>query len=207
MSIIDQLAVSLGRRDEMPNLELAKRIIASNDKNAVQELIALLSNKNKAVQRNCIKVLYEVGKQKPGMIAPYSKTFIILLQHKDNRLQWGAMTALNAIVLEDPKTIAAALPKILAAADNGSVITKDYALNILIALCSIKTYATGVFELLCTQLSASPANQLPMYAERSLPIITAKNKAAFIKILNVRLAGIDKETKRMRIEKIIKKLG
>jgi len=117
------------------------------------------------------------------------------------------MTALNSITLENPKAIYASLPGIVAAANKGSVITKDHAVNILIKLCSLKQYADHAFSLLNEQLVSSPANQLPMYAEKALPIITGKNKALFIATLTSRLTDIDKDTKRKRIEKVIKKLS
>src|SRR5437870_10778075 len=120
MSIVNKLATSLNRRDEVPNQELAKQIAAKNDKNAVQELIENLNNKSKDIQNDCIKVLYEVGEIKPALISGYIKEFVALLENKNNRLQWGGMAALNKITLEDPKALYAVLPKIIAAADKGS---------------------------------------------------------------------------------------
>lgn len=207
MSIINQLASSLGRRDEIPNQELAKQIASKKDKKAIQELVDNLGNKSKDIQNDCIKVLYEIGGQQPALIADYTKIFVGLLDSKNNRLQWGAMTTLSAVTLVDPKVVYAALPKILEAADKGSVITKDYAVNILIDLCSLKPYADKTFPLLIEQLLNSPTNQLPMYAEKALPIIHDKNKAFFIKTLTSRLDEIEKDTKRIRVEKVIKKVS
>jgi hypothetical protein len=207
MTVINKLASSLNRRDEIPNIELAKQIAAKKDKSAVQELIDSLSNKSKDIQNDCIKVLYEIGEINPALIARYSREFIDLLDHKNNRLQWGAMTALSTITTENPKAIYAALPKIIKGADNGSVITKDNAVNILIRLCSFKQYADSAFSLLNKQLLNSPVNQLPMYAERALPVINNKNKKLFIKTLTSRLDDMDKETKRKRVEKVISKIS
>ena len=130
-----------------------------------------------------------------------------MLDHKNNRLQWGGMTAINAITLENPKMIYASLGKIIAAADKGSVITKDYAVNILIDLCSIKQYAEKSFSLLNEQLMESATNQLPMYAERTMPIINDKNKKMFVATLSKRLGDIDKDSKRKRLENVIKKVS
>lgn len=207
MSIIDKLSTSLNRRDEIPNQELAKIIAASNDKIAVKELIQNLKNKNKGIQGDCIKVIYEIGFTKPTLIADYSKELIGLLDTKNNRLQWGAMTALDTITNENPKVIYKALGKIIAVADQGSVITNDHCVGILIKLCSIKPYAEDAFVLLLERLKISPTNQLPMYAEKALPIITDKNKANFIKLLTTRLPEIEKDTKRVRVEKVIKKIS
>lgn len=204
MSIIDKLASSLNRRDEVPNQELARDIVISKDKKAVKELVENLSNK-KAIQNDCIKVLYEIGEREPKLIADYINEFVSYLNSKNNRLQWGAMTALGAITNERPKEIYANLTTIVSAADKGSVITKDNAVNILIKLCSIGDYSDSAFALLIEQLLKSHTNQLPMYAERAMPVINENNKRLFIKTLNSRLDDIEKDTKRKRVEKVIRK--
>jgi hypothetical protein len=115
------------------------------------------------------------------------------------------MTALGCIASENPKEIYSSLSKIIVAANSGSVITKDHAVNILITLCAEKKYADKAFPLLMEQLLNSPANQLPSYAEKGRAIVTEKNKARFIKILSSRLNDIEKDTKRRRVEKVIRK--
>jgi hypothetical protein len=207
MTVIIKLASSLNRRDEKPNQELAKQIASKNDKKAVNELVENLSNKDKNIQSDCIKVLYEIGESKSSLIADYAKDFIALLDNKNNRLQWGAMTALDSITLENPKIIYSALAKIVAMTDTGSVITRDHAVSILIKLCSYREYASDAFPLLIGQLKKCPTNQLPMYAENAIPVITEKYKTVFIKTLTSRLDDIEKETKRTRVEKVIKKLS
>lgn len=207
MSTIDKLAHSLGRRDEVPNQELAKVIVQENDKEAIKELIQNLQHKNKNIQHDCIKVIYEVGTLKPEMIADFSTELTALLDHKNNRLQWGAMTALDTITTIKPKVIYEALPKIIAAADKGSVITNDHCVGILIKLCMVKTYHEDAFALLNERLLKSPDNQLPMYAENALPIINNENKTVFINTLISRISGIEKESKRSRVEKVIRKVS
>jgi hypothetical protein len=207
MTVINKLACSLNRRDEVPNQELAKLIAAKNNKEAVKELVENLYNKSRDIQYDCIKVLYEVGAQKPELIAAYAKDLLALLDNKNNRLQWGGMTALYYITNSVPKQIYASLPKIMKAADKGSVITRNNAVNILIDLCSFKPYAHNAFSLLLEQLHACPTNQLPMYAERAMPVISGKNKPALMKALGARLDDIEKDSKRKRVEKVMKRLA
>ncbi len=207
MSIIGKLASSLNRKDEVPNQELAGSITDKNDKNAVQELIENLHNRSKGIQSDCIKVLYEIGERKPALIADYANEFLALLDSKNNRLQWGAMTALSSITTEEPEVIHSSLARIITAANKGSAITKDQCVSILIKLCSMEQFADSAFALLLKQLQSSPTNQLPMYAERARPIISDKNKKRFIKTLTSRLGDIDKDTKRKRVEKIIKQVS
>lgn len=211
MTILDNLATSLGRRDEVPNQLLATEIVRSKDKKSVMELVDNLANKNKAIQSDCIKVLYEIGERDPGMLAAHYKAFGDLLESKNNRLVWGAMTALDTIASVKPKEIFSLLGKILRAADEGSVITRDHAVGILIKLASEKQYAAKCFPLLLEQLLTCPNNQLPMYAEQSLALVggglSLTMKAELERVLTKRLSGLEKESQKARVAKVLKRLS
>lgn len=207
MSITSKLASSLNRKDEVPNQELAQQIIKSNDKKAIKELVENLSNKNTAIQSDCIKVLYEIGEHKAILIADYDKEFLALLENKNNRLVWGAMTALDCITSINPTGIYKALSKILTAANKGSVITKDHGVNILIKLAADKSFTNNSLPLLLNQLKTCATNQLPMYAENATTVITEKYKKDFIRVLTSRLGDIEKESKQKRVRNVIKKLS
>ena len=206
MRVVDQLASALGRRDEVPNQELAVKIAASKDKQGVKELIEHLGAKSKDIQNDCIKVLYEIGAINPELIAEYAPVFLELLKHKNNRLRWGGMTALDMIVFEHPSCIYKSIPVILDAVATGSVITMDGAVNIFIKLCQIPVFAADAFAILMELIQKAPVNQLPMYAERTLPIMNEDNKGRFIELLSSRLHEIEKEPKRKRVEKVILKV-
>ena len=208
MAVINKLACSLGRRDEVPNQELARQITRSKTAKAdVKELVDNLANKDKNIQSDCIKVLYEVGAERPELIADYDKQFLTLLESKNNRLVWGAMTALDYIASINPAGLHKHLTKILTASDNGSVITKDHAVGILIKLAAEKKYANDALTLLLDQFRSCATNQLPMYAENAVQSIPDGSKEKFIKVLTARLADIEKESKRKRVEKVIRKLS
>lgn len=206
MSILNKLASALGRRDEVPNQDLAKALAKKPDTKAVKELAENLHNKNKDTRHDCIKVLYELGEADPKQVAPYYKEFIALLDDKNNRMQWGAMTALSSLAQEKRKELLASIGKIIDVANKGSVITRDHCVKILVAIGSDKKHLDKVFPLLREQLLACPTNQLPSYAEQALPLINEKHKALFIKTLSSRLDQIGKESKRKRVEKVISKL-
>ena len=79
-------------KDKMikPNIKLAEEIIRSKRHDWVKELVDNLNNKNKDIQSDCIKVLYEIGEHEaPEMNAPYAIDFVRLLESKNNRLVWG----------------------------------------------------------------------------------------------------------------------
>lgn len=207
MSITEKLASSLGRKDEAPNIELAEIIALRSDKSAVDELIENLYSKNKDIQNDSIKVLYEIGERKAELIGEYADEFLSLFQSKNNRLQWGAMTALDKITSVAPDKIYSNIEKIMLAAESGSVITKDHAVEILIKLCSDKKYSDKAFPFLMKELKKSLPNQLAMYAERSMPVIDKKHKDEFVKVLKMRVKDIEKDSKKKRIEKIIKRFS
>jgi len=129
VTVLDKLATALNRRDEVPNQELAQKIVEAGDHNAVKELVDNLIQKDKNISSDCIKVLYEIGYRRPELIAKYYNEFGKLLDSKHNRLVWVAMTALDTVVVKEPKGVYSMLARILATADKGSVITKDHAVG------------------------------------------------------------------------------
>lgn len=206
MPVIDRLASVLGRKDEVPNLELAQDIAARKDKKALEELAGLLRHKNKAIRSDSIKVLYEVGGISPELVSGFLPLFTGLLCDRNNRLQWGAMTAISTITPLAPEAVFAILPQILAAADKGSVITKDQGIRVLVQLAGLKAYTAQVIPLLLEQLQQSLPNQLPLYAEQALLVVPPGDKNVFIRVLQHRLGDMEQESKRKRLEKVIGKL-
>ena len=207
MSVLGQLATALGRRDEVPNQELAQRIVREGNTAAVQELVENLEHQNKAIPSDCIKVLYEIGAANPDLIAKYYKEFRKLLESKNNRLVWGAMMALDTIVLKQPKGVHRLLSKILKTADSsGSVIARDHAVGILAKLATLKPYRRDSIALLIEQLMSCPNNQFAMYVEMSAPVIDAENKERFRQLIEKRSAELERESAKKRVAKVLKKL-
>ncbi len=205
MSVLDQLSSAQNRRDTLPNKELAALLAESGDSKAIAELVNNLSNKK--IQSDCIKVLYELGERKPDLIAGFAKEFIALLDSKNNRMVWGAMCAIDTIALKNADLVYNALPKILEAANAGTVITKDHTIGILVQLGSVKKYHDDILPLLLEQLQMGLPNQFPTYAEKINLLISQSYRSEFIKILRDRMPDIETETKRKRVEKLLKKLG
>ena len=207
MSVLNKIASALNLRDDKPNIDLASEIAALNNSEAVKELVENLTHKDKNIQSDCIKVLYEIAERNPALIIDYDTKFIELLSAKNNRMIWGAMAALDSITSFYPKKIYNHLVKIVAAIDTGSVITKDRGINILIKLANEKSYSKDALTLLLEQFKTCATKQLPMYAEKSLPVINEAYKKDFIKVFVSRLPQMEQETKRTRVETVIKKLN
>jgi hypothetical protein len=201
------LASSLGRNDEQPNIELAVKIASTGNKTAIGILVKNLSNRDKNIQSDCIKVLYETGYRNPELLADNAADFLALLKSKNNRLNWGAMIAIDCIADVDPGILFQNLSDIMSAVDKGSVITRDHGVSILIKLSKNRDYSEFTLPLLFEQLKTCPVNQLAMYAENALPVISGDKRAEFTAILESRMGELQKESQKSRIEKAIKKLN
>ena len=204
MGVIDELSTSLKLKIQEPNIALAKQIVENNDQAGIIELINELNNKKLA--GDCIKVLYEIGYLNASLIDNYADIFLKLLAHKDNRMQWGAMTALAEVSKTKPEVVYENLSDIIYAANNGSVITKDQAFNILIRLAKLETYYDDVFSIINNQLSIAPNNQFPKYVEQTFEIIKLSDVEILIKTIELKINDIDVLSKRKRVEKILDKL-
>lgn len=206
MSVLDKLATSLNRRDEEPNKQLARHIAETNDATAVKELVTLLQHKDKNIQSDVIKVLDETGDLNPELVLPYVPELVKLLQHKNNRMVWGAMAALSAVAPAAPAILYDNLGAILDAAAKGSVITKDHAVKILAILAVTPAYTDDCLALLLDQLKDAPLNQLPAYAENTATIVTPNYKPEMARILTQRLPEVEQEAKHRRLTKVLQKL-
>jgi hypothetical protein len=204
MSVLGRLASALGRNDEQPNVELAEALAAAPDAGAVAELVAALDGKS-AIANDAIKVLYELGERRPELVALYAEEFIDKLGSRNNRLVWGALTAIDTVTAIRADDVIVSLDTVLAAADAGSVIAKDKANAILVKLAAAG-HGEQVLPILLSRLGDAAPNQFPTYAEAIGTVIDAAHKAKFIEVLGARLPGVDGNAKRARVEKLLKRL-
>ena len=204
MSVLNRLATSLGQRDEIPNQELARDLAARKDSKAIQELAENLRNKNKNIQADCIKVLYEIGSIEPKLIADYAEDFVKLIRSKNNRLVWGGMTALAEVAKAKPDVVFQYLDEIKKAKETGSVITVDNAISVLAyTAAATDKYNKAIFPYLLNHLSTCRPKEVPQHAEKTLPAVNSANKADFIKVLEKRVEDLS-GSGLTRIKKIIK---
>ena len=204
MSVLNRLASSLGRRDEVPNQELARDLAARKDKAGIREIAENLWNKDKNIRADCIKVLYEVGTIEPKLIANYAEDFVKLLRSKNNRLVWGGMTALAEVAKANPGIVFENLDEIKRAKETGSVITVDNAVTTLAYTAAAnKTYNEAIFPYLLKHLSGCRPKEVPQHAEKTLPAVNSSNKADFIKVLEKRIEDLSGPGL-ARVKKVIK---
>jgi len=204
MSIITSLASSLGRRDEVPNQELARALAAKKDKAGIREIAENLWNKDKNIQADCIKVLYEIGYLEPKLVADYAGDFVKLLKSRNNRLVWGGMTALAEAAKANPDAVFKHLDEIKKAKETGSVITVDNAISTLAwTAAANRKYNEAIFPYLLKHLSSCRPKEVPQHSEKTLPAVNSSNKADFIKVLEKRMEDLS-GSGLARVKKVIK---
>lgn len=206
MSVLNKIAFFQNRRDEVPNQQLAKDLVQTENKEGIKEIAQNLQHKNKNVQSDCLKVLYEIGYLKPDLIADYAIDFLALLQSKNNRMVWGAMIALATIADHKPKEIYTKLNDVKTAMEKGTLITVVWGTKALAKVAAAdKTYKQKIFPILTEQLKTCIPRDVPMHAESILPAIDAENKQEFLSIIEARkpemtaaqLARLKKVTKNL----------
>jgi len=205
MSIITSLASSLGRRDEVPNQELARALAAKKDEAGIREIAENLWNKDKNIQADCIKVLYEIGYLEPKLVADYAGDFVRLLRSRNNRLVWGGMTALAEVAKANPDAVFKHLDEIKKAKETGSVITVDNAISTLAwTAAANRKYNEAIFPYLLKHLSSCRPKEVPQHSEKTLPAVNSSNKADFIKVLEKRMEDLS-GSGLARVKKVIKR--
>ncbi|WP_125911884.1 hypothetical protein [Kiloniella majae] len=205
-TILAQMSHSMERRDEEPNIILAHKLTQEEDIKSIDLVADILEKGSRPAQKDAIKVLYEIGRAAPVLIAPYTELFLQKMQSNNNRIVWGALSALAEISKVEGKIIAANLDAILSAADVGSVIAKDKAIEILMHLTSKPKSVNMAANHLVLRLKTAAVNQLPMYAERIHSCLDDEFLPAFKTAILSRLNENMPDSKRRRLQKVLGKL-
>lgn len=206
MSVLDKIAFFQNRRDEVPNQELARELAETENRAGIAEIAKNLYHKNKSVQSDCLKVLYEIGYLKPDLIADYVAEFLALLKSKTNRMVWGATIALATIADKKPDNIYQQLSTLTDTIDHGTLITVVWGIKTLAKVAAAnQTYNQQITPYLMEQLKKCIPRDVAMHAEHMLPAINQTNKTQFLNILETRkpeltapqLARLKKVTKNL----------
>jgi len=124
-------------------------------------------SKDKDVQADCIKVLYEVGYIDPTLVAGYAGDFVKLLDSRNNRLVWGGMIALGTVAQLKPDLVFAHLDQIKKTMREGSVIAVDNAVLVLARAASAgEKYRRVMFPLLINHLMTCRPKDVPQHSEK-----------------------------------------
>jgi hypothetical protein len=201
---LNRIAFFQNRRGEIPNQELAKALAHAKDRKGIREIAEHLADDKPQIQSDCVKVLYEIGYLDPTLIAEYADRFLKLLDSKNNRLVWGGMTALSTVAVLKAKELYPHRQVIMRAIDKGSVITQDNGVKTLALIASAKpAYQEDVFPYLLRHLSTCRPKDVAQRSEMTLAAVTARNKGAFIRVLQQRLSDLS-DSQQSRVMRVIK---
>lgn len=207
MPALNRIAHFQNRRDEVPNQELARDLAAQQDRSGIQEIAQNLWNKDRNVQNDCLKVLYEIGYLEPALIADYSGDFLELLNSKNNRMVWGSLIALSTLAAMKADEIYPHAAKIQQLMETVTVITRDNGIKILSALAAAKTiYNDALFPFLVKQLENCRSQDMARYAEEIATTVNEHNRDSFVQVINKRLINLD-GAQIVRLRKVLRTLS
>lgn len=207
MNLARRLASAQRRKDQHPNIDLAIELVDGWDEDAVTELFALLDAGPKKQRHDALKVLYEIGIRAPELLLPHFDELIDALDTRDNRILWGCIYALRSLVDQAREQLMACLPLILDAAERSTIIARDKAMYILVALASDERYHDAVTPLMLRHIETAATNQFPTYAERAEPTLRPEEAPLLIAIIEAHDGLEAHPAKRRRMDKLLRRLA
>ena len=203
--MLNLTASALKRNDEAPNIALAKKLIESQNEDGIAEIVSGLTKDN-ATANDCIKVLYEIGEREPKLILPHAEVFLNLLKSKNNRLVWGAMTALGQVTALCPQKVFAKFEDIYAAFETGSVITVDQSISVFANLCRAnQAFERRILPILINHFANCRTKEIPQHFERAAVCITTDNAELFKSVIQKRYDEMT-TSQQARVKKVLKKI-
>jgi hypothetical protein len=207
MSIQNQLADSLGRKDQAPNKALAKTIVDASDSNRLDELVQFIETKPlDRLQMDAMLTIAYISEALPELVVEKVDFLIGKLNDPINRVIFASMIALSHMADLVSAKLYEALPKVIDAMDSGTVVTRDFGFRILVSLYRIEQYCDDVFYIISDQIILAPSNQLGQYMERMIPIVKPEHKKKLIAILEGRSEDLSNQYHLNRLNKNLKKL-
>lgn len=207
MNVYKQLSSRIGLRGDQADIDLAVKLSQNPNPEAVKELVQGLSSKDRALQSDCIKALYELGYRDPSQVAPHATNFLELLHSRNNRLVWGGMIALSTIADQTADQLYPELDRIVDAFKNGGTITKDAGVSVLAGIASgSAVYKEQILPILVNHLKNCRPHSLAQHAERAAKAFAGLEANQFLEIMNLRLADLS-PTQVKRVQSLMKRVG
>jgi hypothetical protein len=202
--VLQRISYFQNQRDEVPNQELARQLAQAHDAAGIQEIASHLWDKNKNIQSDCLKVLYEIGYLDPHLIAGYVEDFLQLLHSKNNRLVWGAMIGLASVADLRPEAVWAQIDEVMQAVETGSVITVVWGVRALAKVAASQAERRQrIFPFLLRLLGTCIPRDVPTHAESMLCAVDQSVRSEFLSVLETR-RGEMTASQQARLKKVLK---
>ena len=204
MGALERISFYQGRRDEVPNRELARELAEAKDLEGLREIADNLWNKERRVASDCIKVLYETGYIDPSLIEDYTADFLKLLSSRNNRMVWGALIGLSTVVDRRADDIWGRIDDVIPLVEGGTVITKVTGVKVLAGVAAHDPeYSARILPVLLALLRTCIPRDVRTHAESMLPAVNEGNREEVLAVLESRRGELTK-SQETRLNKVIR---
>ncbi|MCP4503318.1 MAG: hypothetical protein GY822_25560 [Deltaproteobacteria bacterium] len=173
--LLERLAVSSDRYDDLPNQELASQIVFHLDEEAVSILVSVIEGHDDVHAPDAARVVFEVGSRDEELLLPMLNRLIALCCEEHYEMLAFSMYALAPLgkyAAESLWEMRELFWQAITDADTHMQMTQVGAVKLLSCLCAAgpdnaRTLAGGLVDL----LGKCPPNDVAMFAESVLPAL------------------------------------
>jgi hypothetical protein len=189
--LLARLAISVGRSDEMPNLELAADIVFADDAEAVSVLIAVIERHDDLHAPDAARVVAEVGTRAPELVLGHAERLIEMIDVTRREMLPFTMLALSPVASKHAEALWPSRDlfwQSLADLTQPAELAPAGAVRLLAALCAAgpdyaRTLAGGLVDL----LGKCMPRDVAFFAESVLPALGAAHSHRAKPVLDRRL--------------------
>jgi hypothetical protein len=189
--LLSRLAISVGRSDEMPNLELAADIVFADDAEAVSILIAVIERHDDVHAPDAARVVAEVGTRAPDLVLGHAERLIEMIDAARREMLPFTMLALSPVASKHAESLWSSRDlfwQSLADLTQPASLAQAGAVRLLAALCAAgpdyaRTLAGGLVDL----LGKCMPRDVAFFAESVLPALGSAHSHRAKPVLDRRL--------------------
>jgi|GEM_PF-1024611 len=189
--LLERLAVSSNRYDDLPNQELASQIVFHLDQEAVSILVSVIETHDDVHAPDAARVVFEVGSRDEELVLPFIDRLVDLCCDEHFEVLPFSMYALAPLghhAAEHLWDVRDLFWQAISEADAHMEMTQVAAVKLLSALCAAspdyaRTLAGGLVDL----LGKCPPNDVAMFAESVLPALGAAHSHRAKPVLDRRM--------------------
>lgn len=189
--LLARLAVSVGRSDDMPNLELAADIVFAEDVDAVATLISVIERHDDEHAPDAARVVAEVGTRAPELLLEHAERLVEMIDATQAEMLPYVMLALSPVAANYAEHLWPARDlfwQSLADLSQPANLAQGGAVKLLAALCATgpdyaRTLAGGLVDL----LGKCMPKDVAFFAESVLPALGSAHSHRAKPVLDRRL--------------------
>ncbi len=189
--LLARLAVSVGRSDEMPNLELAADIVFADDTDAISALVAVIERHDDLHAPDAARVISEVGTRAPDLLLAHADRLVEMIDVSQKDMLPFTMLALSPVASRHAEALWPSRDlfwQALADLQTPADLAAGGAVKLLAALCAAgpdyaRTLAGGLVDL----LGKCMPKDVAFFAESVLPALGAAHSHRAKPVLDRRL--------------------